>query len=254
MANRGTRPMVVAEFARPHSAAARRAVDEYELAYGSAVNALEHAIACGEILLEIQADIPAGKWGKWCADNVPEINLTTVTKFCRLAQYRDQLDAGGFTTIDRAMGHLRALAIPRRPGGPMRRARKLDVDEARRLHREGMNYVQIAEVFDVSDTTVAIHLDPKRRAAMQERERAAKRRRTAARQALRQAERDEAVRAKGGTAAEGYAALRRTALVIDRAITETADPATRSRLTAALGFCHRAEDEIVAALQIERTH
>lgn len=232
---------------------AQQATDEYRLSYTSAVNALEHAITCGEILLRIQSTVPDGKWGKWCAANVPEINFTTVTKFCRLATYRDQLQAGGFTTIDRAMGHLHALDIPRRPVGPMRRPRKLDVDVARKLRREGMNYVQIAEVFNVSDTTVAIHLDPKRRAAMLERNKISKRRRLAAKIALAAAERDEAVRRTGGTPAEAYAMLRRTALVIDRAITETQDPTERSRLTAALGFCHKSEDEIVAALRIERT-
>lgn len=249
-----TRSMVIAEFTRPHiEEMAEQAVEEYRLSHASAVNALEHAITCGEILLRIQTTVPDGKWGAWCAEHVAEISFTTVTKFCRLAQYRDQLTAGGFTTIDRAMGHLHALSIPRRPVGPMRRPRKMDVDEARKLHKQGMNYVQLAEYFSVSDTTVAIHLDTKRRAAMLERNKVSKRRRMAAAAALRAAERDEAVRKKGGSPAEAYAMLRRTALVIDRAITEAQEPSARSRLTAALGFCHKAEDEIVEALQIGRT-
>ena len=231
----------------------REAVHEYELACNSASSAVEHALACGTILLDVQASVPPGKWGAWCAANVPEIGLTTITKFCRLAQHRGAIEAGGFATIESAMGHLRALSIPRRPSGPRRMERKLDVPAAREMHRNGMTYKQIAEVFEVSDTTVAIHLDPKRRAAMQVREREAKRRRTATAKALQAAAREEAVRLKGGTAAEAYALLRRTATVIDRAINESTDAAERSRLMAALGFCHKSEDEIVAALRIERT-
>ena len=231
----------------------REAVREYELACSSAATAVEHALSCGAILLAVQSEVPAGKWGAWCEANVPEISLTTVTKFCRLAAYRNQIEVGDFPTIDRAMAYLRTLDIPRRPSGARRQPRKIDVDEAKRLHRQGLTYVQIAEVFEVSDVTVAMHLDPKRRAAMQARERAAKRKRIAAKQALMAAERDEAVRRRGGTAAEAYAMLRKTALVIDRAISESADAGERSRLTAALGFCHKSEDEIVAALRIERT-
>lgn len=246
-------PIAVRPMSDANDGLAHQALTEYRLSYTSAVNALEHALACGEILLRIQSTVPDGKWGAWCATNVPEINPTTVTKFCRLAQYRNELAAGGYTTIDQAMGHLRALSIPRRPTGARRRPRKLDVDEARKLHKQGLNYEQIGDVFDVSGVTVAIHLDPARRAAMQERQRQRHKRMKAAKVALAAAERDEAVKRKGGTPADAYAMLRKTALVIDKAIAESTDPAARSRLMSALGFCHKSEDEIVAALQIGRT-
>lgn len=232
---------------------ATRAKDEYRLAGESAVSAVEHAILCGEALLQAQTRVPAGGWGAWCRENVPEIEFTTVTKFCRLATYRQQIETGEFSTIDQAMGYLRTLAIPPRPTGPKRVPTKLDLDEARKLRKQGMSFVHIGEVFGVSHQHVALYLDPERRKAKKAADRERAKERRAQRDALVAQQRHEAVRRRGGSASEAYALLRRAALAIDKAITETEDASERTKLTAALGFTHKAEDEIVRALRLERT-
>lgn len=234
------------------STLAAKATTEYRLASGAAVSAVEHAIACGEALLQAQAGVPDGKWGKWCAENVPEINFTTVTKFCRLAAHKDQIAAGEFTTIDRAMNYLHQLAIPARPTGPKRRVAKIDVGEARKLRDLGMSYVDIGDVLGVSHQCVALHLDPERRKRKKANERRRAQELRAAREALAARQRDQAVRKTGGLPADAYALLRKCALTIDKAIGATEDSAERTKLTAALGYVHKAEDEIVRALRLER--
>lgn len=232
---------------------ADRATIEYRLAGESAVSAVEHAILCGEVLLQAQAQVADGKWGAWCRENVAEIEFTTVTKFCRLATYRAQIEPGEFSTIRQAMGYLRTIAIPPRPTGPKRVPVRLDLDEARKLRKQGMSFVHIGEVFGVSHQHVALQLDPERRKKKKalDRQRAMERR--AARDALVAQQRHEAVRKRGGSASEGYALLRRAALAIDKAISQSEDASERTKLTAALGFTHKAEDEIVRALRLERT-
>lgn len=232
---------------------ADRATAEYRLAGESAVSVVEHAIVCGEALLQAQARVPDGKWGVWCQENVAEIDFTTVTRFCRLATYRAQIEQGEFSTIRQAMGYLRTLSIPPRPTGPKRVLVKLDVDEARKLHKQGMSYVHIGEVFGVSHQHVALQLDPERRKRKKALDRQRAKERRAQRDALIAQERHEAVRKRGGSASDAYALLRRAALAIDKAISETEDVSERTKLTAALGLAHKAEDEIVRALRLERT-
>jgi lipopolysaccharide biosynthesis regulator YciM len=135
----------------------------------------------------------------------------------------------------------------------MRSYKTFDHGEARRMHAKGMTYKQIGEVLGVSDQTIALHLNPERQRQKQTYMRRLSREKRAAKNALIEKERDKAIRATQGAPAEAYALLRRTALVIDKAISEAEDAATRTKLTAALGFTHKAEDEIVRALRLERT-
>lgn len=238
--------------ARSLDALAEAATDEYRLAVGAAANAVEHAIACGDILLAAQVQVPPGRWGAWCRANVPDINDTTVTKFCRLAAHKEAIATGQFTTIAQALGYLYELGTPPRPSGPLRTYRSFDHDEARRLHAQGLDYKGISEVLGVSDQTISLHLNPERLQEKKAYQKRYSRRLRDARAAQAREERDRSVRASGGLPAEAYALLRRTALVIDKAIGQAEDATERTKLVAALGFVHKAEDEIVRALRLER--
>lgn len=229
-----------------------QAKDEYRLAIDAASGAVAHAIACGEVLLEAQAQVPEGKWGVWCRANVSEISDTTITKFCRLAMHKDAITVGEFPTIERAMAYLRALGMPPRPSGPRRGTRTFDRDEARRLHKNGLDYKAIGELLGVSDQTVSLCLNPDRLRQKIAYNRRYSRDRTLALKAKEREDRDKAVRLTKGLPAEAYALLRRCALVMDKAVGEAEDKAARAKLVAALGFVHKAEDEIVRALKLDR--
>lgn len=226
---------------------------QYRLATESASHAVAHAIACGDVLLVAQAQVPPGQWGRWCRANVPTINETTIQKFCRLAAHKDAIATGEFPTIERAMGYLRALGVPPRPSGPMRSYKTFDHDEARRLLAKGKTYKEVGEILGVSDQTIALHLNPTRMKQKKDYMRRISREKRAAKNALIVQQRDKTIRSTGGLPAEAYALLRRTALVIDKAIGKTEDSAEKVKLTAALGFVHKAEDEIVRALRLERS-
>jgi hypothetical protein len=235
------------------SGLAARAKDEYRLAGDAMVGAVAHAIACGDALLAAQAQVPEGKWGAWCRENVPEIDPSRVTKLCRLAAHKDVIIAGNFATIERAMAYMRSLSIPPRPSGPRRGKRQFDRDEAKRLHNAGVDYKTIGEMLGVSDQTVSLVLNPARSRKKAEYQKRYLRERQAAAKAKEREDRDRAVRLTKGLPAEAYALLRQCALVVDKAIGESADASSRANLRAALGFVHKAEDEIVRALKLERT-
>jgi hypothetical protein len=44
--------------------------EAHQLAIGHAGKAIEHAIACGQMLLEAKAKVPHGKWLPWLRDNI----------------------------------------------------------------------------------------------------------------------------------------------------------------------------------------
>jgi hypothetical protein len=68
--------------------------------------------------------------------------------------------------------------------------------------------------------------------------------------AKRQAERDRVMRKIGGSVAETYALIRKTAQALDRAEKEAADREVRAALRNAQAKLYNAEDAIVRALGI----
>lgn len=226
---------------------------EYRLANASATTAVGHAIACGEALLAARKRIPMGEWQMWCAGNVSEMSKTCIARYCRLARHKHEFSVGEYATIAGAVDYLAQLSPPSPLKGVLDPRMKLDVDEARRLRRQGMSYASIAEILGVSYSTVRLHLIPSERQKHREKIQRHRDMIRAARLAARAKIRDDAVRRRGGLPAEAYAALRRCALIVDQAMRGVDDASERSRLAAALGFVHKAEDEIVRALRIERT-
>lgn len=225
---------------------------EHTLAYQRAVEALEHAIRCGEALIEAREIVPEGEWLEWCETNL-NLGTGTLHRYIRVATYKQELFAAERkpASINAAISYLRAIEAPAASSSRNGRRPTFDVDEARRLRKQGMTYTNIGALLGVSDVAVWRQLTPgatKRTLVYATRY---KRKRAAERRALEQAERDKAVAKVGGAAAEAYALLRRTALALDQAMRE----ATANELHAlrdALAHTHRAEDAIVSALRLER--
>lgn len=87
------------------SVPARRGSVELDDAFQSAV---EHAIRCGELLIEAKAALPHGSWGDWISENFPASNRTA-QGYMRLARAEDA-QALAHLGIE---GALKELAAPK---------------------------------------------------------------------------------------------------------------------------------------------
>lgn len=211
---------------------------EHAAALDAATTALEHAIRCGELLLEIRGQTQSG-WTRWLEDNF-DGSVTTAQAYVRLAREKDQLLQAGITTLDAAR---ELLAGPPRPNGnwysdDLR-------DEARRLSAQGLRNTRIAAELGVAHKTVRRWLDPKVVAADRERSRQAW---AALRRQSRDQEIKRVVRKLGGAPAEAYAMAERMQDVLAQAHRETEDPDQRRHLALAGEYYRKARDEIVRAL------
>ncbi len=227
---------------------------EHSLAYRAALDALEHAILCGEALIEARERVAEGSWLKWVDDNL-NISTGTLHRYVRLATYKDHLLSAERQpkSINAAIGYLKAIEIPAASVGRNGRKPTFDVEEAKRLRSQGMTYEQIGSIVGVSDQAVRLQLIPgAQRKAMVYTSRH-KKKRLAERRALEQAQRDKKVAKVGGAAAGAYALLRRCCVAIDQAMIETTNDSERKSLRDALAQAHKAEDAIVQALRLERT-
>lgn len=225
---------------------------EYRLANTSAWDAVRHAIVCGEALLEAQRQAPAGGWLKWVTDNI-DIERSPRERFMRLAAHKDLiLIPDGPTSIKGAFDHLKYLGVADRRRENGWKDSPIDVAKAKKLRADGLNYNEIVVVLGASWHSVKCALDPvyKKKRADGYKER--KRQRLAEKNALAAKGRDDAVKRHGGSPAEGYALLRRCALVIDGALIELEDAEYRDAMRSALAHVHKAEDQIVRALRIGR--
>jgi Protein of unknown function (DUF3102) len=83
---------------------------EHQAAYGAALSAIEHAIRCGELLIQAKASVPHGQWLPWLEANVSFADRQA-RKYMRVAKHADQIrNSNSDLTID---GALKALAAPK---------------------------------------------------------------------------------------------------------------------------------------------
>lgn len=83
---------------------------EHVAAQGAYRSALEHAVRCGELLIEAKAAVSHGGWGEWLAENFTA-SKRTAQGYMRLARAEDA-QALAHLGIE---GALRQLATPRSP-------------------------------------------------------------------------------------------------------------------------------------------
>lgn len=172
------------------AALAERAVTEHRAA-GVALNqSLQHAIVCGEALLEAHTlikTLPDVQWGEWLAANIG-ISNRYAYGYMRLAVHRDALPPEAFEPFVDGRGHRREPSVSRALGMAARLPAVADKavhwrlpaetrDEIVRLGGEGLTYAEIGRRAGVHHVTVARILDPdmnqRRRAAANRHKRAA---------------------------------------------------------------------------------
>jgi hypothetical protein len=226
---------------------------EHGLAYRAALDALEHAILCGEALIEARETVPDGRWGKWVKDNL-DMPYPNVNRYVRIATYRDHLLSAENRpqSIQGAITYLRDVGAPAIGTGRNGRRPTFDVDEAKRLKQQGLTNKDIGSALGVSDVAVWRQLTPgatARAVAISNRLRTQRR---AEQRALREQERAKQVARVGGSPADAYALLRKTAIALDRALDEADTDEMRKTLRDALTYTHRAEDAIMRALGVAR--
>lgn len=182
---------------------------EHAAASHHARAALENAIRCGEALLEARGRVASGEWGGWLERR--GLKPTMASRYMRVAYYRDQIPAecDHFQAAVRILVHypeLRGLC-PEHPAAP----------EIRRLRAEGLSCRRVAAELGVSSATVYLVMHPDAKRKYAETNRARARRSRAARRALAEKERADAITAKGGEIAKAYNLLRQAEQLLGRA-------------------------------------
>jgi transcriptional regulator with XRE-family HTH domain len=224
-----------------------------------AQEALSHWMAAGDALLAARvmfmdgyADgdggrVRRGEWRRWLEANFNG-SVPMATACMRFATYRDLIAAEGITTIKPAEAYLRGL--PRVGAEDDKRYGEQVRAEARRLRAQGLAQREIGRLLGVTHQTVYRWTNPDGEKLHNERAAAKHRQKIEAAKAKRQAERDRVMRKIGGSVAETYALIRKTAQALDRAEKEAADREVRAALRNAQAKLYNAEDAIVRALGI----
>lgn len=195
---------------------------------------LEHAIRCGELLIQARTLVPKGHWVLWLDENV-EVFRTTAFKYIRLAQHKDQIQ-GKFSGIDPAIDFLAGK-------------RQLTPDEKHEIVALATHktFDEVAEMMDVSKSTVSYYVNAKDRNRVKGLQ---KQRRTRERQALQREQDAKLVRGTAGQELQdAYALLRRSEQRLQQAIDAEKDWHVRRILSEALYFFFKGEDKIVEALK-----
>jgi hypothetical protein len=87
--------------------------ESHHLALKHADKAIEHAIACGQMLLEAKAKVPHGKWLPWLRDNIT-FGERSAQGYMRIAQRVPPQIRNGVADFPSLRTALHALAAPRR--------------------------------------------------------------------------------------------------------------------------------------------
>jgi predicted transcriptional regulator len=216
---------------------------EHAVCMDAVESALGHAVKAGEALLSArELLLPDGTWVPWLEANFPRAKSTAYS-YMRLATYQHLIPDGvGITAGDRLVQGLSAL-----DGGPGRaRVSLVTKEEAERLRSDGASYKQIAKTLGASPATVHYWFNGSKRSRQNKN----------AREALRQQERDKALKKAvcktGGALAEAYAMAERLDDVLGQAHREATEKEARRDLARAHEFQRAMRDMIVRSLGVEK--
>lgn len=147
----------------------------YRLAVISRQSMIEHAIACGEALIEAKNLVPPGQWSRWLEDNLPdEVRRSMSRNYMRLAYLKEHVDSEASITTNlqavRGLPH-RSAASPRKPP---------ELKEEALQRRAGGEAIKaIARDLEVNPDTVRAWVDPNWKDLKNERMRRIRRKRPA---------------------------------------------------------------------------
>lgn len=122
---------------------------EHDLVVKAGQKMLDHAVLCGEALLEAKPRVPKGTWQGWLDENV-SFARSTANFYMRCAAYVDLLREEGLDSVASARAFLRQheLTVGRKNLSPEQR------EEIRRLHADGLGGDSIAELLGIPKATV----------------------------------------------------------------------------------------------------
>jgi hypothetical protein len=210
---------------------------EHRAIFAPSGNILEHAIKCGELLIEAQKQVQQGAWDVWLERNV-EVHKTTAYGYMRLARNKDKVLASGVQGIDPALELL----------SEGRALNDADKVEMRNLRSAGMPITAIADRFGVRKSTVSYWTSSKgrdRRKRVQRRIRDQKRRRQA-----RTYDAEAVVRETKGALSSAYGDCRRALNKLDRYLSsDEPTPRQNTKALEAIDALYKAEDALVAAMK-----
>lgn len=224
------------------STLAAKAKQEHGLVLQAEASALLHAIAAGDVLREIKAQVPRGRWEVWLFDNLPDIALNTISHYMRLSKHKALIEEQQPRTVTDA---LRVVA-----GAPDTRHDEDLIDQARRMYQAGGVTMQdVAERLGngVTKAQVWNWCNPQK---VEKRNARARARSMAGRRELTRRARESAVKKKGGDIAEAYALVRKALQALERAQEAEQKPEVRAAVRSAMDRLYKAEDEIGKAVRL----
>lgn len=134
---------------------------EHALAMQAGRGMVEHAIRCGEALLEAQQQVPWGEWETWLAEHFPK-SRDTAFNYMRVAQHREHIT--GAESVVTALRMLKSIGVETedRRGRPESETKRLALE----LQAQGLGPTAIAEQLGISVRAAAGLLrTPEQRAA-----------------------------------------------------------------------------------------
>ncbi len=221
-------------------------------------NTLEHAINCGKGLLLAREMVPAG-WVAWLDQNVSFENVRAY-QYMRIAANEDHVRESGAMNFGQAKAAVTGLPRVQFMHRDSPRYDPAVVDQVKQLRSDGLTQRGISNELGIGLTTIRAILDPSAARAASRRDKAKDAKQRAAFRAEterleRERERritEREARAAGGAVADAYAAVRKAASKVDSAFMAADNTEERRCLRSALSSIHKAEEQIVAALRIER--
>lgn len=189
-----------------------------------------------------QEHIKLGNWQKWLAENFNGSHVWA-SVYMRAAFYKDRLRLD--TPVNEARKQLRGLPPVGLHGIHTTKAER--AEEIRRLCAQGLMQKEVAEIVGVPPRTVWAALNPEKRRAM---ERRWEQKRATERKAARQREREQVVRAAGGSVAEAYGLIRKALQALERAAEREQSRDAKLAIEAATHRLYGAEDEVVKASKL----
>lgn len=223
---------------------------EHRAASESARATLEHAFRAGTALIEAKRRCD-GEWLEWLAEHF-DGGARTAYSYERLATHRDMLSAAGIVGVCEGMAFLSARGL----GVPSPRAHTDERrEQARLLARDGLTESEISRELGLAISSVRYMVNPSARAKRLAYEARNRKVRSAERRALREQQREQAIRAavrKAGSATkEAWAMAERMQDVLAQAQREIDDREAKRALSEAGVHYRKMRDEIVRALGVE---
>lgn len=215
---------------------------EHDAGSEAAATAVDHFIAAGEALNEAKKLLNRGEWTPWMLENFPDISITTLNTYMRVARFKHEI-------IEAAPPDLKSAGrIARDSRIQIRRVSwdKVDRQAIKDLHQNGRTIRQICEILEVPYNQVHTTVHPE-----QEKVRRAKAssRTKAGRRALARQERDAEVKKHGGDLSLAYSHVRKALQLLEGV--ELKSSLAKRSISDAMHKLYFAEDKIGQAVKNE---